>query len=153
MGKPTGFSDFCLNFPLDRAALERSGTGNEFHCTWMRRKRPYAGRALHGCGVPFLPHRTLISRHGIAARSISDSRMIIWFTAGSGCDALATSALDDEFSRIHGPVCPAPCEGSVLAGPQLRPPLNISRTWSFLPHAQDGTRLGDGGTAAGPRRP
>ena len=125
MGKPTGFTDYLRELPLDRPALKRIEDWNEFHLHMEEAGlRNQAARCMD-CGVPFCHTGTLIS--GMAAGCPINNLIPEWndlIYRGLWKEALQRLHKTNNFPEFTGRVCPAPCEGSCVLGIHS-PPVTI----------------------------
>ena len=125
MGKPTGFTEYLRELPLDRPALKRIEDWNEFHLHMQDAGlRNQAARCMD-CGVPFCHTGTLIS--GMAAGCPINNLIPEWndlIYRGLWKEALERLHKTNNFPEFTGRVCPAPCEGSCVLGIHS-PPVTI----------------------------
>ena len=125
MGKPTGFTEYERELPLDRAALERIRDWNEFHHHMPEPKlREQAARCMD-CGIPFCHTGTLLS--GMASGCPIHNLIPEWndlVYRGLWKEALDRLHKTNNFPEFTGRVCPAPCEGSCVLGINA-PPVTI----------------------------
>src|SRR4051812_11509829 len=125
MGKPTGFTDYLRELPLDRAAIERISDWNEFHFHMEEGKLREQGARCMDCGIPFCHTGTLIS--GMASGCPIHNLIPEWndlVYRGLWREALERLHRTNNFPEFTGRVCPAPCEGSCVLGINA-PPVTI----------------------------
>src|SRR5215203_801397 len=117
MGKPTGFIEYLRELPVDRAPLERIGDWEEFHPHLEEKRLRHQGARCMDCGVPFCHTGTLIS--GMASGCPINNLIPEWndlVYRGQWREASIRLHRTNNFPEFTGRVCPAPCEGSCVAG-------------------------------------
>ena len=125
MGKPTGFSDYLRELPVDRSPVERTRDWKEFHHHMEEKKLRQQGARCMDCGVPFCHTGKLIS--GMAAGCPINNLIPEWndlVYRGLWREALERLHKTNNFPEFTGRVCPAPCEGSCVLGINA-PPVTI----------------------------
>lgn len=125
MGKPTGFTDYLRELPLDRSAIERIQDWNEFHLHMSEEKLRQQGARCMDCGVPFCHTGTLLN--GMASGCPIHNLIPEWndlVYRGLWKEALERLHKTNNFPDFTGRVCPAPCEGSCVLGINA-PPVTI----------------------------
>ncbi|MBI3871375.1 MAG: glutamate synthase subunit beta [Verrucomicrobia bacterium] len=125
MGKPTGFTEYLRELPLDRPALKRIEDWNEFHLHMEDAALQNQAARCMDCGVPFCHTGTLIS--GMAAGCPINNLIPEWndlIYRGLWKEALERLHKTNNFPEFTGRVCPAPCEGSCVLGIHS-PPVTI----------------------------
>ncbi|MBM3846360.1 MAG: glutamate synthase subunit beta [Verrucomicrobia bacterium] len=125
MGKPTGFTEYLRELPLDRPALKRVEDWHEFHLHMEEKKLKEQAARCMDCGVPFCHTGTLIS--GMASGCPINNLIPEWndlVYRGLWKEALERLHKTNNFPEFTGRVCPAPCEGSCVLGIHS-PPVTI----------------------------
>jgi glutamate synthase (NADPH/NADH) small chain len=125
MGKPTGFTEYLRELPLDRSAIERIRDWNEFHLHLSEEKLRQQGARCMDCGIPFCHTGTLLS--GMASGCPIHNLIPEWndlVYRGLWKEALERLHKTNNFPDFTGRVCPAPCEGSCVLGINA-PPVTI----------------------------
>jgi glutamate synthase (NADPH) small chain len=125
MGKPTGFTEYLRELPVDRKAHERIRDWLEFHEHMEENKLQEQGARCMDCGIPFCHTGTLIS--GMASGCPINNLIPEWndlVYRGLWKEALERLHKTNNFPDFTGRVCPAPCEGSCVLGIN-NPPVTI----------------------------
>jgi glutamate synthase (NADPH/NADH) small chain len=125
MGKPTGFTEYLRELPVDRKAHERIRDWLEFHEHMEENKLQEQGARCMDCGIPFCHTGTLLS--GMASGCPINNLIPEWndlVYRGLWKEALERLHKTNNFPDFTGRVCPAPCEGSCVLGIN-NPPVTI----------------------------
>ena len=125
MGKPTGFTEYLRELPVDRKAHERIRDWQEFHEHMDDGKLQQQAARCMDCGVPFCHTGTLFS--GMASGCPINNLIPEWndlIYRGLWKEALHRLHKTNNFPEFTGRVCPAPCEGSCVLGIN-NPPVTI----------------------------
>jgi glutamate synthase (NADPH) small chain len=125
MGKPTGFTEYLRELPVDRKAHERIRDWLEFHEHMDEKKLQEQGARCMDCGIPFCHTGTLLS--GMATGCPINNLIPEWndlVYRGLWKEALERLHKTNNFPDFTGRVCPAPCEGSCVLGIN-NPPVTI----------------------------
>ena len=146
MGKPTGFTEYLRELPVDRPPLKRVGDWKEFHHHMEEENLRRQGARCMDCGVPFCHTGKLIA--GMASGCPINNLIPEWndlVYRGLWREALDRLHRTNNFPEFTGRVCPAPCEGACVLG-ITDPPVTIKniecaiidRGWEegwVVPHA------------------
>ncbi|HXJ59470.1 MAG TPA: glutamate synthase subunit beta [Verrucomicrobiae bacterium] len=136
MGKPTGFTEYLRELPVDRKASERIRDWLEFHEHMDDQKLQEQAARCMDCGVPFCHTGTLLS--GMANGCPINNLIPEWndlIYRGLWREALERLHRTNNFPEFTGRVCPAPCEGSCVLGISS-PPVTIKNIeCSIIDHA------------------
>jgi glutamate synthase (NADPH) small chain len=122
MGKPTGFMEYERELPEDLPPLQRVKDWREFHQHLSRAKLQEQGARCMDCGIPFCHTGQLIS--GMASGCPVNNLIPEWndlVYRGLWQEALHRLHKTNNFPEFTGRVCPAPCEGSCVLGPNELP--------------------------------
>jgi len=125
MGKPTGFTEYLRELPVDRKASERIRDWLEFHEHMEDKKLQDQAARCMDCGVPFCHTGSLLS--GMASGCPINNLIPEWndlIYRGLWREALERLHKTNNFPEFTGRVCPAPCEGSCVLGISS-PPVTI----------------------------
>jgi glutamate synthase (NADPH/NADH) small chain len=125
MGKPTGFTEYLRELPVDRKASERIRDWLEFHEHMEDKKLQEQAARCMDCGVPFCHTGSLLS--GMASGCPINNLIPEWndlIYRGLWREALERLHKTNNFPEFTGRVCPAPCEGSCVLGISS-PPVTI----------------------------
>ncbi len=117
MGKPTGFLEFKRQLPADRSPLERLGDWKEFHHHMPEADMRKQGARCMDCGVPFCHTGNILA--GMTTGCPVNNLIPEWndlVFRGLWREALDRLHKTNNFPEFTGRVCPAPCEGSCVAG-------------------------------------
>ncbi|MGF1578413.1 MAG: glutamate synthase subunit beta [Gemmataceae bacterium] len=117
MGKPTGFLEYPRTLPLARSPAERIGDWQEFHAHPSEKLLQQQGARCMDCGVPFCHTGELIAN--MASGCPINNLIPEWndlVYRGRWREALDRLLKTNNFPEFTGRVCPAPCEGSCVAG-------------------------------------
>ncbi len=125
MGKPTGFTEYSRQLPLDREPALRVLDWNEFHEHLSPRELREQGARCMDCGVPFCHTGDLMAN--MAAGCPINNLIPEWndlVYRDHWREALDRLHKTNNFPEFTGRVCPAPCEGSCVLG-IIEPPVTI----------------------------
>ncbi len=125
MGKPTGFTDFSRQLPLDRDPALRVLDWNEFHEHLSPGELRKQGARCMDCGVPFCHTGDLMANMATGCpvnNLIPEWNDLVYRDRWR--EALDRLHQTNNFPEFTGRVCPAPCEGSCVLG-IIEPPVTI----------------------------
>src|SRR5580658_7061433 len=132
MGKPTGFTEYLRELPVDRPPISRIRDWKEFHHHMEEEKLRQQGARCMDCGVPFCHTGKLIG--GMASGCPINNLIPEWndlVYRGLWREALDRLHRTNNFPEFTGRVCPAPCEGSCVLGIN-NPPVTIKNIESSI---------------------